>query len=106
MITLSINYTLNGKSYNNEIITKGSFSIDSIKREICSTLIYDEINPDEGIRENIIEDIHQLIINNIIIQSIDIKHIEIDEKHLINTTIEKDVLDHPSEYNIYIKYSK
>lgn len=106
MITLSINYTLNGKSYNNEIRTKGSFSIDSIKREICSILMFDEINPDEGIRENIVEDIHQLIMNNIIIQSIDIKHIKIDEKHLIETTIEKTVLDHPSEYNICIKYSK
>ena len=93
MITLSINYTLNGKSYNDKIRTKGSFSIDSIKREICSTLIFDEINPDEGIRENIIEDIQQLIMDNMVIQSIDIKHINIDRTYFIDTTIEKKTLD-------------
>lgn len=93
MITLSVNYTLNGKSYNNDIYTKGSFSIDSIKREICSTLIFDEINPNEDIRENIIEDIYQLIINNIIIQSVNIKHVNIDRTYFIDTTIEKKILD-------------
>ena len=106
MITLSVNYTLNGKSYHNNVRTKGSFSIDSIKRELCSILIFDEINPNEGIRENIIEDIQQLIMNNIIIQSIEITNIRIDEKFLVNVEIESQVFNQPSKYGINIINNK
>ena len=106
MITLSINYTLNGKSYHNNILTKGSFSIDSIKREICSNLIFDEINPDENIKENIIEDVHQLMMNNIIITSIEIIKIDINEHSFIETTINEKVLQQPDKYMVEIVNDK
>lgn len=100
MITLFVNYTLNGKSYNSKIFTKNSFSIDSIKRDICLSLTCDKLHLDESECENIVEDVQQLIMNNIIIQSIEIKHIKIDENYSIKTTIEKDILDELSNKNI------
>ena len=106
MITLDIKFTLNNKSYSDHIITKGSFSIDSIKREICESLIYDEINPDEDIKENIMEDIRQLMMNNIIITSIEIIKIDINEHSFIETTINEKVLQQPDKYMVEIVNDK
>ena len=110
MITLDIKFTLNNKSYSDHIMTKGSFSIDSIKREICESLIYDEINPDENIKENIkeniMEDIRQLMMNNIIITSIEIIKIDINEHSFIETTINEKVLQQPDKYMVEIVNDK
>lgn len=106
MITLDIKFTLNNKSYSDHIMTKGSFSIDSIKREICESLIYDEINPDEDIKENIMEDIRQLMMNNITITSIEIIKIDINEHSFIETTINEKVLQQPDKYMVDIVNDK
>lgn len=106
MITLDIKFTLNNKSYSDHIMTKGSFSIDSIKREICESLIYDEINPDEDIKENIMEDIRQLMMNNITITSIEIIKIDINEYSFIETTINEKVLQQPDKYMVDIVNDK
>lgn len=102
MITLDIKFTLNNKSYSDHILTKGSFSIDSIKRELCESLIYDEINPDEDIKENIMEDIRQLMMNSITITSIEIIKIDINEHSFIETTINEKVLQQPDKYMVEI----
>lgn len=106
MITLDIKFTLNNKSYSDHIMTKGSFSIDSIKREICESLIYDEINPNENIKENIMEDIRQLMMNNITITSIEIIKIDINEHSFIETTINEKVLQQPDKYMVEIVNDK
>ena len=106
MITLDIKFTLNNKNYSDHIMTKGSFSIDSIKREICESLIYDEINPDENIKENIMEDIRQLMMNNITITSIEIIKIDINEHSFIETTINEKVLQQPDKYMVDIVNDK
>lgn len=106
MITLDIKFILNNKSYSDHIMTKGSFSIDSIKREICESLIYDEINPNEDIKENIMEDIRQLMMNNIIITSIEIIKIDINEHSFIETTINEKVLQQPDKYMVDIVNDK
>ena len=106
MITLDIKFTLNNKSYSDHILTKGSFSIDSIKREICESLIFDEINPDESIKENIMEDIRQLMMNNITITSIEIIKIDINEHSFIETTIDEKVLQQPDKYMVEIVNNK
>ena len=106
MITLDIKFTLNNKSYSDHIMTKGSFSIDSIKREICESLIYDEINPNEDIKENIMEDIRQLMMNNITITSIEIIKIDINEHSFIKTTINEKVLQQPDKYRVDIVNDK
>ena len=106
MITLDIQFTLNNKSYSDHIMTKGSFSIDSIKRELCESLIYDEINPDEDIKENIMEDIRQLMMNSITITSIEIIKIDINEHSFIETTIDEKVLQQPDKYIVEIVNNK
>lgn len=106
MITLDIKFTLNNKSYSDHILTKGSFSINSIKREICESLIFDEINPNEDIKENIMEDIRQLMMDNITITSIEIIKIDINEHSFIETTIDEKVLQQPDKYMVEIVNNK
>lgn len=106
MITLIINFTLNNKSYSKNIFTKGSFSYESIKREICDTLMYDEIDPNDDVKENIKEDIRQLLMNTININSIEIKELRIDDNLLIDTVISEKVLKNPNDYLIKIVKDK
>ena len=98
MITFIVNYMFNGNNYRYNILTKGYFTIDSIKEEICKNLMSNNINTNTNIKD----DIKQIIINNIIIQSITIATIIIDEQFPLDVEIKNTVFKNPYKYNIKI----
>ena len=98
MITFFVNYIFNGNNYRYNILTKGYFTIDSIKEEICKNLMLNNINTNINIKN----DIKQIIMNNIIIQGIAVSTIKIDEQFTLDVEIKNTIFKNPSKYNIKI----